>query len=375
MPKTEEDTAREIMDSLDGFSPFASYLDNSTLSNVKDYIDTGSKMFNAVISGSIYGGVPQGRVTLLAGESGVGKSLMAMKIIANAQKKGLYTILVDTENAIDAKTAVSLGADPSKIKYFPGKTVEQIKNGLYELMTKIEKAEMFGKFVVVIDSLANALSEIEMTRMDRKSAASDTGTIPRSIKSLLKMCTVMGAYTGTTFICTNHIYDNPNEMYPDLVKNMTGGKACRYIPSVVVQIAKRNVKNTEYNGDKDTTALSKGVSGIEMRCMCVKNRFIRSLVEGSLYLSWKSGLDEEYGMLTLANDLGVIVRRGSVYDLWDGTSLGYAKSFKKNKQIWNEKIYPELEKRLASEWGYSNENEFNESEDAKIESELLNEED
>lgn len=109
--------------------------------------------------------------------------------------------------------------------------------------------------------------------------------------------------------------------------------------------------------------------------MCVKNRFIRSLVEGSLYLSWKSGLDEEYGMLTLANDLGVIVRRGSVYDLWDGTSLGYAKSFKKNKQIWNEKIYPELEKRLASEWGYSNENEFNESEDAKIESELLNEED
>lgn len=90
-----------------------------------------------------------------------------------------------------------------------------------------------------------------------------------------------------------------------------------------------------------------------MRCMCVKNRFIRPMIEGSMYLSWKTGLDEEYGTLELAINLGVIERRGSVYDLYDGTSLGYAKAFRKKKELWDEKIYPEIERRLPEAWGYS----------------------
>ena len=107
--------ASKVFDVLDDYSPYSSFLDQSTLSNVDEWIDTGSKMLNAVISGSLYGGIPKGRVTLLAGESASGKSFIAQKIVGNAQKMGMYTVVFDTENAIDARMVESLGADPKKI--------------------------------------------------------------------------------------------------------------------------------------------------------------------------------------------------------------------------------------------------------------------
>lgn len=353
MAKTEDQVFDDLFSVLDDYNPYSTYLSQSPLCNVTDWIDTGSKMLNAVISGSMYKGIPKGRVTLLAGESGVGKSYIGLKIAGNAQKKGYRVVMVDTENAIDAQGARNLGCDPTKIKYFPAKSIEQVRNALFALLEKIEQTHTEGKVLVIIDSIANILSEMEVKRMGKDSASADMGTFAKSIKSLIKMCTIYGGLTQTTFVMTNHIYDNPNEMYPDLVKCMAGGKACRYLPSVVLQLAKRNLKEKD-SGEKDDAALGKGVAGIEMRCMCVKNRFIRPFVEGSLYLSWANGLDEEYGTLDLAIALGVLNRRGSVYDLYDGTSLGYAKNFRKNKQLWEEKIYPELEKRLEATWSYNN---------------------
>lgn len=237
--------ASKVFDVLDDYSPYSSFLDQSTISNVDEWIDTGSKMLNAVISGSLYGGIPKGRVTLLAGESASGKSFIAQKIVGNAQKMGMYTVVFDTENAIDARMVESLGADPKKIKYFPAKSIEQVRNAIFALLQKIEETHMEGKFLVVIDSLANMLSEMETKRMDKDSTSADMGTIAKAIKSLLKTCTTYGGLTKTTFVVTNHIYDNPNEMYPDLVKCMNGGKACRYLPSVVVQLAKKNLKEKD----------------------------------------------------------------------------------------------------------------------------------
>lgn len=341
---------------LDDYSSKVTFLDESTLSNVTDWFDTGSKMLNALISGSLYGGIPKGRITLLAGESGCGKSLICQKVIGNAQKKGMKVVVFDTENAIDSRMAESLGANPSEIKYFPVQSIEQCRNAIFSLLKKIDELKLDGKFMIVIDSVANMLSNMEMNRMDKDSASADMGTIAKAIKSLLKTCT-SGGYTNTTFLVTNHIYDNPNEMYPDLVKTMSGGKACRYLPSVVVQMAKKNLKEKD-SKEKDETALSKGVSGIEMRCMCVKNRFIRPLIEGSMYLSWKNGLDEEYGTLELATNLGVVIRRGSVYDLYDGTPLHYAKDFKNDKELWENKIYPEIERRIKEEWSYTSVDEM-----------------
>lgn len=87
------DEKDELFDILDEMNPFVSYMDDDS-NKITDWIDTGSLIMNAIISGSLYKGIPAGRVTLLAGESGVGKSYMAMKIIGNAQKKGMKVLLL-----------------------------------------------------------------------------------------------------------------------------------------------------------------------------------------------------------------------------------------------------------------------------------------
>ena len=368
MAKASKDKdANGLFDLLDEMNPFASYMDDDS-NKINDWIDTGSLIMNAIISGSMYKGIPVGRCTLLAGESGVGKSYMAMKIIGNAQKKGMKVLLFDTENATDDLMVMNLGADPSKIKNYPPRSIEDMKNAIYAILKKIYEMEeihrkdptkpsMFGKVLIVIDSLANVVSELELKRMDKESTSADMGTKAKAIRALLTMATSFGKLTGTTFLVTNHIYDNPTEMYPDLVKNMSGGKASRYLPHVVLQLAKRNLKEKD-SGEEDTAALGKGVSGIEMRGMCVKNRIIRPLLEGSLYLSWAHGLDHEYGLLDLAIQLGVIERHGATYSLTStGESLGYAKTFKKDKELWKEKIYPEIERLLAEKWSYQNSSE------------------
>ena len=89
------------LDSIDSVNPFATYLNSNTLSRVGEWIDTGSYVLNAIISGSIHGGIPKGRVTMLAGESMTGKSLFVQKILAKAQEEGLVPVIFDTENAID----------------------------------------------------------------------------------------------------------------------------------------------------------------------------------------------------------------------------------------------------------------------------------
>lgn len=352
-----------MIDVLKGFNPYVAYLDQSVLSNVDNWIDTGSKMMNAIVSGSLYKGIPEGRVTLLAGESGVGKSLIAMKVAGNAQRMGKSVVVFDSENAIDTRSAKNLGVDPSNLIHFPVRSIEQTRNAVYKFLETIEEKKLDGKFLIIIDSLANMVSEIEEKRMGRDSTSADMGTIAKAIKSLLKTCTTFGGLTKTTFLVTNHIYDNPNEMYPDLVKCMPGGKACRYLPSIVVQMVKRNVKNdkNDFAKDEEDVALGKGVAGQEIRFLCPKNRFLRPLIEGSTFLNWKTGLVQEYGLDELAKDLGIVENRGSYFYKKDGTPLGQGKKWKENKELWDEYIYPAIEKEIQRNWSYASDEEADEA--------------
>ena len=136
------------LDSIDKVNPFATYLDNNTLSRVGEWIDTGSYVLNAIISGSIHGGIPKGRVTVLAGESMTGKSLFVQKILAKAQENGLVPVIFDTENAIDPEGAERLGLDISKVKYVPCTSIEQTRNSLYKFLMSVREKGLEGKFIV-----------------------------------------------------------------------------------------------------------------------------------------------------------------------------------------------------------------------------------
>lgn len=345
----------KALDSIDSVNPFATYLSDSTLSRVGGWIDTGSYVLNAIVSGSIHGGIPKGRVTMLAGESMTGKSLFVMKILAAAQKDGLIPVIFDTENAIDPEGAERLGLDVSKVKYVPCVSIEQTRNALFKFLTSIKDKGLEGKFIVAIDSLGNLQSELELSRMGKDSTSADMGTKARAMKSLMQTCTNLGAVTQTTILCTNHVYDDPAAMFPSIEKHMPGGKACVYLPSVTVQLARKPMKSDGGKTmDGETAVSQKNYAGIIIRALTRKNRFIKQYLEGEMYLSFSSGLDRYFGLIDMAVGLGAVIQTGATYQLPDGTKIGYYKNFRKDVDLWENKILPAVEEKIKDEWSYSN---------------------
>ena len=345
----------QALDDIDSVNPFATYLSDSTLSRVGGWIDTGSYVLNAIISGSIHGGIPKGRVTMLAGESMTGKSLFVQKILAKAQEDGLIPVIFDTENAIDPEGAQRLGLDVSKVKYVPCISIEQTRNALFKFLTSVKEKGLEGKFIVAIDSLGNLQSELELARMGKDSTSADMGTRARAMKSLMQTCTNLGAVTQTTILCTNHVYDDPAALFPSIEKNMPGGKSCVYLPSITVQLARKPVKSDGGKTmDGEAAVGQKKYAGIIIRALTRKNRFVKQYLEGEMYLSFSSGLDRYYGMLDLAVGVGAVIQGGATYSLEDGTKLGYYKNWRKDKDLWENTILPKVEERIGKEWSYSN---------------------
>jgi RecA/RadA recombinase len=362
----------DILEEIDKINPYATFLNESSISSVNEWIDTSSMPLNAVISGSLYGGIPRNRLTMISGESMSGKTFIVCKILANAQKQGLIPVIFDTENAIDKQTAENLGLDVSKVKYVPCFSIEQTRNSIYKFLTKAKELGIENKFIVAIDSLGNLMNELSLNRMEKDNTAMDMGTRARAIKTLLSTCNQLAAYTKTTFIITNHMYDDPAAMYKSIIKNQPGGKSVVYLPSVTVQLARKPEQGDEGKTmDASLVTGQKNFPGVILRALTVKNRFIQQYLETEMYLSFKSGLDKYYGLLDLAAGFGVVTASGPTYTLYDGTKLGYYSKWRKDESIW-EKILPILETKIKEGWAYGKTADEEIPDESLLRSDLVN---
>jgi RecA/RadA recombinase len=348
----------DLMDSLDEITPYATYLDQDTLSTVDEWIDTGSMALNAIISRSLYKGIPVGRVTQFAGGSMTGKTFFMQNIMKNAQKMGKFVVVFDSENAIDKEGCTKFGIDPKKVKYISTTTVENTKIAIKQFLEKVSKTEgTQGKFVIIIDNMAQMETELGEKRMSEGNAAADMGTNAKAIKSLLKTCVNWSKISKTTIVVTNEVYGDPSAMYPSLVKHMPGGEGAIYKPSVTIQLGRKPLKaNDKDSIDPKLAAGQKGYNAVFLRCYTVKNRFAKQYLEVELYLSFANGLHKTYGLLEIMKDLGVVVLEGKTYKDWKGESLGYYKSWREDKTVWPN-LLEELERRIDTEWAYSSVND------------------
>lgn len=356
----KEALSKDVIDALDiinKINPYASYLNETRLPSADDWIDTGSMVLNALISGSLYAGIPKGRIIQFAGPSQTFKTGFVLQILANAQKKGMIPVLFDTEGAIDSEGAKAFGLDVSKVKYIPCQSVEKTRNAIDAFLKNVKAKGLDGKFIIAIDSIANLQSEMEITRMEKDSTSADMGTFAKAIRSLLKTCANMGTLTNTPILITNHIYDDPSAMYPSLEKNMSGGKTAVYLPSVTVQLARKLVKDDEGKTlDSKLAASQKSYSGVVIRALTAKNRLMKQYLEGEMYLSFSHGLNKYYGLLEIMKGMGVVTNTGSVYTNWLGEKMGYYSVWKKDIDLWENKLLPELESRIKQHWTYGNGN-------------------
>ncbi|MBO5826942.1 MAG: hypothetical protein J6R59_00490 [Paludibacteraceae bacterium] len=348
---------------LDECNDSASML-SEALSNIDTFDDTGCCMLNALLSGRIVGGgFPEGRMTVLAAPSSVGKSYIGLQAAALAQKKGKRILIFDSENAIDREFATNLGLDVTKVKYFPVKSIEQCKNSMYAFLNFVESQGMKGQFFILVDSLGGMMSEMDFKRLEDESSSADMGTLAKSMKQFIKMMTNMSARTKTTIVCTNHIFDNPGQMFPSLEKNMSGGKSVKYFSSTVLQLSAVQVKEGDADrktGDEAAIG-SKGMTGIAIRGLSIKNRVVKPYMEGSMYISWQKGLRKYYGLLELAQEFDLIYNKaGKLYirsteDGVDDKYIGTKQEIQTSKKFWDEYI-PKLQEKITENWTYNGSN-------------------
>ena len=340
---------KSIFGDIDKMNPDGGVLDEACISTPSDWIDTGSKALNAIISGSLYKGIPRGRITGFAGPSGAGKTLIINKVLANAQKKGYIAVIWDSEVAVDKESARNVGMDLKKTKYYPVETIEDCRNQISTFLDNVIAANDPNlKFIISIDSLGNLASSKEIEDARKGKDAADVGQRAKATKSMMRSITYKAAKAGVPILFSNHIYEGM-EMFPSLIKNQAGGKGPIYLASVLVQLSTRNEKASE-NPDEDNIAISNNVSGVTMSAMTVKNRVVPPFLKTELYLNFKTGLDVNTGLFDLALALGVIEQSGKTYQ-FNGESVGYRKNIEKDPAFW-ERVCPALEQKLSEELRY-----------------------
>jgi len=362
-PNTEEiiestPDVKDAFDVLDSLNPEATFLDENSLSNVSEWIDTGSYALNAIISGSLFGGIPMGRLTGFIGPESCGKTLMCSKIMANAQAfRNMHIAYFDTENALDEDTAKRLGCNPSKIKHIPSEVTEQCRNQIVKFLTTVIEKGLQGKVMVVIDSLGNLITTQEKKKIDEGSDTPDMGNRAKSLKAMLRSITHVASKANCPVIFTNHIYDDPSQLHPSALKKQAGGSGPLYMSSVIVQMAKKTERSSD-SKNKDSndaiTPLSKDINGLTLRAFTTKNRFVPPFLEIEMYLNFRTGLNKYSGLLEMAEGYGVLTKSGHRYVLGEET-LGFYKDWKDDENTWN-KILPLLEEKLKSELTFKNEN-------------------
>lgn len=343
---------------LSELNPEASFLDDNSLSSVNEWVDTGCLALNAIISGSLYGGIPMGRLTGFVGPESCGKTLMANKIMANAQKKGMHIAYFDTEGALDENTAKRLGCDTSKIKHVPSEITEQCRNQILKFLDTVVEKNLQGKVLIVIDSLGNLITAQEKKKMEDGSDTPDMGNRAKALKSMMRAITHSAAKANCPIIFTNHIYDDPSQLHPTAIKKQAGGSGPLYMSSVIVQMAKKTEKaedSKNKDANSEVTFLSKGINGLTLRAFTTKNRFVTPFLEIEMYLNFKTGLNKYSGLLEMSEGYGVISKQGHRY-VFGEEMLGFFKDWKDNEEIWN-KLLPALEQKLQTELAFKNESQ------------------
>ena len=232
------------------------------------FIDTGVYMLNALFSKSIYGGVPNNRFSIFAGEEAVGKSYLCYSIARNAQKDGYCIIYIDTEYSIELHEMEEHGVDVSedKLMLIRSNVVEDIKITLAQFLTDLKEQKIKGvdldKIIIFIDSIGQLASRKELQdAIDGKDKADMTRA--KAIKSLFRIITADLGFLNIPLICTNHIYLT-TDLFPQAVQS--GGTGMKYSPSVIVYLTKAKLKT----GDEDELDL--GSSGIVVTALARKNR-------------------------------------------------------------------------------------------------------
>jgi len=331
---------REITKSIEGLS--IGYNDPT------DWISTGNYGLNYLISGDFNKGVPLGKVTVFAGESGSGKSFICSgNLVRHAQQQGIYVVLIDSENALDEKWLHALGVDTSETKLLKlnmamiddvGKTISEFMKS-YKVMAEDDKP----KVLFVIDSLGMLLTPTDVNQFEAGDMKGDMGRKPKALTALVRNCVNMFGSHNVGLVATNHTYASQDMFDPD--DKISGGQGFVYASSIVVAMKKLKLKEDE-DGNKVAE-----VNGIRAACKIMKTRYAKPFESIQVKIPYETGMSPYSGLTDMLEKSGALKKEGNslVYTTEDGEILkAFRKGWEANKDGILDKVMLEYTGKTKS---------------------------
>ena len=321
---------------------FASIVEEGVAAaDVSGYIDTGSYIFNALLSGSIYDGLPDNKITALAGESATGKTFFALGMCKqfledNADAAVIY---FESESATSKKMIEERGIDSSRIMMVPVTTVQEFRTQAIRILDQYMEDKTDMKMLFVLDSLGMLSTTKEIA--DTTSGA-ETRDMTRAqlVKGAFRVLTLKLAKAGVALVVTNHTYD---QMGLFAKRVMGGGSGLKYAASSILFLSRKK--------EKEGTE----VIGNIIHCKNEKSRLTVENRVVDVMLTYKKGLDRYYGLVDLAIKYGIFKKASTRVELPDGTTQ-FAKTINNNpEKYFTKEVLDKLNEVAQQEFLYGNE--------------------
>jgi len=276
------------------------------------WISTGNYTLNKLISDDFHKGVPLGKVTVLAGESGAGKSFIAAgNIVKNAQDQGIFVILIDSENALDEKWlhALDVNTDPDKLLKLNMSMIDDVAKTVSDFMRdyKAEYADAESnerpKVLFVIDSLGMLLTPTDVDQFNKGDMKGDMGRKPKALTALVRNTVNMFGEYNVGMVCTNHTYASQDMFDPD--DKISGGQGFIYASSIVIAMRKLKLK-VDADGNKTSE-----VHGIRAACKVMKTRYSKPFESVQVEIPYETGMSPHSGLVDFFEGKGALKKTGN----------------------------------------------------------------
>lgn len=309
--------------------------------DVDKYIDTGSYIFNALLSGSIYGGLPGNKVTALAGESATGKTYfllgMMRQFIEDHKDGGI--IFFESESAISESMLNQRGIDTNRIQMYPVATVEQFRTQAMTILKRVEELPEGKRMPLLfcLDSLGQLSTSKEVEDVTTGSEKRDMTRAPM-IKGAFRVLTIQLGKLGIPMVVTNHTYDKIGSLYPE--KELAGGSGLKYSADSIVFLSKRKEKD------------GKDVVGNIVHCRNYKSRLTVENKLVDVLLRYDTGLNRYYGLIELGLLHGIFKSVSNRIEFPDG-SKNFAKHINEDpEKYFTKEILDQLDAAARKEYLY-----------------------
>jgi RecA/RadA recombinase len=297
------------------------------------WISTGNYTLNKLISGDFNKGIPLGKVSVLAGESGAGKSYIASgNIVKQAQLQGIFVVLIDTENALDETWLHALDVDtsPEKLLKLNMAMIDDVAKVISDFMTDYKKEwadkekDERPKVLFVVDSLGMMLTPTDVKQFEAGDMKGDLGRKPKALTSLVRNTVNMFGEYNVGLIATNHTYASQDMFDPD--DKISGGQGFIYASSIVVAMRKLKLK-TDADGNKTSQ-----VHGIRAACKVMKTRYAKPFESVQVEIPYETGMSPYSGLVEFLEAKDILKKSGNSLEYTSHVTGEVIKMFRKP---WN----------------------------------------